>query len=500
LPEKTWFAADPECPERERMKLAGHVKSILKFWKSSVSRKMTFYFMIFGILIFYATSVLYLMVFRQSLVTSINHMIHSQFRQLESKNESDFIWHSINTFRPDIFGILNALIHIAPDLYSIHDISIYCRVAENGKWHRLYFENDQVIHVEPAADEFLEKHYRSMGLPLIISNFHFFITREDLSLFYDITGEKDQNRYFLKVRVKHQGIGGILKVLGIHMLTIYLILLFLTRLLGYLFSRKLAKPIEILSRGVALVADGNLSAKIAVTSRDEIGLLADNFNKMIEGLRERDFIKETFGKYVTREIRDEILKGNIPLDGEIKRVTVLFADLRNFTRLSEKTPPKEMAKIINGYFTEMAEAIHNQKGLVLQFIGDEIEAVFGAPLPLEDHPIKAVEAALEMRERLNTVNRRLAQQGIPGIAHGIGIHTGEVLAATIGSPDRLSYTLIGDTVNLASRIQELNKDFATDILISEATRSGLKNRFPLKKIEQTAIRGKEEIVALYQVL
>jgi class 3 adenylate cyclase len=486
------------------MKLSGHVKSILKFWKSSVSRRMTFYFMIFGIIIFYATSVLYLMAFRQSLVTSINHVIHSQFRQLESKNESDFIWHSINTYRPDIFGILNALIHIAPDLYSIHDISIYCRVTEDGKWRRLYFKKDQVIHAEPAADKFLEKLNRSMGLPktisLIVSNFHFFITREDLSLFYDITGEKDQNRYFLKVTVNRQGIAGILKVLGTHLLTITIILSFLTRVLGYLFSRKFAKPIEVLSQGVASVADGNLSARIPVTSQDEIGLLADNFNKMLEGLKERDFIKETFGKYVAAEIRDEILKGKIPLDGEMKQVTVLFADLRNFTRLSEKTPPKEMAKIINEYFKEMTEAIHHQKGLVLQFIGDEIEAVFGAPLPVEDHPIKAVEAALEMRRRLITVNRRLAQQGIPGLAHGIGIHTGGVLAANVGSPERLSYTLIGDTVNLASRIQELNKDFATDILISQATQDGLKDRYAIRKIEPTSIRGKEEIVALYEVL
>ena len=486
------------------MKLAGHLKSILKFWQSSVSRKMTFYFMVFGILIFYAASALYLMAFRQSLVTSINHFIQSQFRQLESKNEHDFIWHSTNVYRPDIYAILTALISTAPDLYSIDDISIYCRLAKNENWHRLYFKKDQVIHAEPAEGEFLEKLNRSTGLPktiaLIISNFHFFITRENLSLFYDITGEKDQNRYYLKVSVNRQGIGGILKVLGIHLLTITLILLFLTRVLGYLFSRKFAKPIELLSYGVAQVADGNLSTRMPVTSQDEIGLLAGNFNKMLEGLKERDLIKETFGQYVTREIRDEILKGNIPLDGEMKQVTVLFADLRNFTRLSEKTPPKEMAKIINGYFNEMADAIHTQKGLVLQFIGDEIEAVFGAPLPLENHPIQAVQAALEMRRRLITVNRRLVKQGVPELAHGIGIHTGEVLAAVIGSPERLSYTLIGDTVNLASRIQELNKDYATDILISEATQAGLKNRFPVKKIEPTCVRGKEEIVELYQVL
>ncbi len=482
------------------MKFTAHAASILKFWKSSVSRKMTFYFMIFGIIIFYATSVLYLMAFRQSIVTSITGLIHAQFKQLEDKNERDFIWHSVNTHRPDIFGILNAFISITPDLYSINDVSIYCRVEEESRWYRLYFKKDQVIHAEPASDDILKKLNRSLELPLILSDFHFFISKENLSLFQDITGKNDRNRYYLKVTLNRQGIGGVLKTLGIHIAAITIILLFLTRLLGYIFSRKFARPIELLSQSATEVANGNLDVRIPVTTHDEVGILADNFNRMIEGLQEKNLIKETFGKYVSNEIRDEILKGNIPLDGELKHVTVLFADLRHYTLLAEKMPPVEVARIINGYFKEMAEAINNHKGLVLQFIGDEIEAVFGAPLPLVDHPAKAVEAALEMRERLQHVNRNLGHEKIPPLDHGIGIHTGQVLAANIGSPDRLSYTLIGNTVNLASRIQELNKDFQTDILISGATRALLGNRFNLKRIGETSIRGKQDIVELYQVV
>jgi adenylate cyclase len=220
-------------------------------------------------------------------------------------------------------------------------------------------------------------------------------------------------------------------------------------------------------------------------------------NEMTEGLKERDFVKETFGKYVTKEIRDEILAGKVSLDGELKEVTVLFADLRNFTPMVETTPPKEVVKIINGYFKEMDEAIRQQNGLVLQYIGDEIEAVFGAPIFREDHPRMAMQAALEMRKRLHKVNDALRQSGYPPLAHGIGIHTGHVVAANIGSPDRLSYALVGDTVNLASRLQGLNKQFSTDIIISAATRDRINGHFSLKELPATRVKGKSEAIQIF---
>ena len=206
---------------------------------------------------------------------------------------------------------------------------------------------------------------------------------------------------------------------------------------------------------------------------------------------------DSFGKYVTSEIRDEILKGEIPLDGEIKEVTILFADLRDFTSLVESTPPKKIIKIINDYFSDMADAIRQHNGLVLQFIGDEIEAVFGAPLPLANHSTHAVRAALEMRKRLDLVNATLKREGQGPLKHGIGIHTGNVVAANIGSPDRLSYALVGDTVNVASRIQELNKEYNTDILISSTACLKLKDNYSLEKIPARLLKGKSEPVEIY---
>jgi class 3 adenylate cyclase len=227
---------------------------------------------------------------------------------------------------------------------------------------------------------------------------------------------------------------------------------------------------------------------------------ARNVEEIVEKERARVQIMDAFGKYVTHEVRDKILEGRIPLDGESKDVTLLFADLRDFTTLAESTTPKEVVKIINGYFSEMAEAIGMNHGLVLQFIGDEIEAVFGAPMDLDDHPTHALRAAIEMSKRLVIVNRKLQQQGYGPLRHGIGVHTGPVVAANIGSEDRLSYAMVGDTVNLASRIQGLNKKYGTEVLVSSTAVSRLSATFPLEKLPATTVKGKKAPVEVFKLL
>lgn len=269
--------------------------------------------------------------------------------------------------------------------------------------------------------------------------------------------------------------------------------------LVFLVSSNMTRPLQETVRVLQGVRNGQFGNKVRVTSNDEIGYTGDVINEMTEGLKERDFIKEVFGKYVSKEIRDEILSGRVTLDGELRQVTVLFADLRNFTPLVETTPPKEVVKVINSYFREMDEAINHHHGLVIQYIGDEIEAVFGAPIYRNDHPVLAVRAAMDMKERLRRVNRELNRRGFPSLFHGIGIHTGEVLAANIGSPERLSYALVGDTVNLASRVQGLNKEFGTEILITAATRAALNGDFSIRELPATPVKGKSGLVELYAV-
>ena len=211
-------------------------------------------------------------------------------------------------------------------------------------------------------------------------------------------------------------------------------------------------------------------------------------------------VKDLFGRYVSREVRDKILSGRIPLDGETREVTMLFADLRDFTPMVEAIPPKEMVKIMNLYFSEMAEAIREEKGLVLQYIGDEIEAVFGAPVPVPGHRSRAAKAAVGMRSRLKTVNRRLTREGYAPLKHGIGIHTGEVLAGNIGGGDRVIYSLVGDTVNLASRLQGLNKQFGTDIVISAQTLTGIDENMPVRQLPSTPIKGSMKNIDIFAVI
>jgi class 3 adenylate cyclase len=252
------------------------------------------------------------------------------------------------------------------------------------------------------------------------------------------------------------------------------------------------------------------TAAVQTTSVALVGLQVAGFNLMAlltgwmvdrqrRQQRERDFLKDTFGKYVTREVRDEILGGRVTLSGELKEVTVLFADLRDFTKLVETTPPRKVVAVINTYFEAMSAAINAHSGLVIQFIGDEIEAVFGAPVALEDHPQRAVDAALEMRTRLSQVNLELANQGFAPLRHGMGLHTGKVVAASIGSTQRLSYALVGETVNVASRIQDLNKAFGTDILISDAVRQGLSRPVAMQSLAPVSVRGVSQPLQLFSI-
>jgi len=235
-----------------------------------------------------------------------------------------------------------------------------------------------------------------------------------------------------------------------------------------------------------------------VVATDEIGAVAEGFNRMLGGLREREQMRDTFGRYVTREIRDEILAGRASVEGQVEDVTILFADLRDFTPWVERTEPSAVVGDLNEYFTEMEAAIRSHRGLVLQYIGDEIEAVFGAPLRTADHADRALAAALEMRERLARLIARRVETGRPPLRHGIGIHTGTVLAGNIGSAERLTYALVGDPVNLASRIQALTKEAGTDILLSEATRNRLAGRVGLEALPAVRVKGKSVEVGVYR--
>lgn len=270
--------------------------------------------------------------------------------------------------------------------------------------------------------------------------------------------------------------------------------------LTILFARSYGKPLSEMKSTAEKIRAGKYESRIQVLSTDEVGMLGETINEMSRGLKERDFIKETFGKVVDPAVRDYLLSGNIALGGEMRQATVLFSDIRGFTGLSESTAPDRVVYILNRYFDKISECIVREKGLVNKYIGDAVLAVFGAPMDLPDHPQRALNAALEMRRARNELNIHLQAEGFKALHSGIGIHTGAVLAGNIGSETRMEYTVIGDAVNLASRIEGLTKDLGREILISGATRNLLTGGVVVPEfLRNVQVRGKQEAIDIYAI-
>jgi len=228
-----------------------------------------------------------------------------------------------------------------------------------------------------------------------------------------------------------------------------------TLVLGLLVLRRLTRPIALLTGGVSRVAAGDLSRPLPVASRDEVGRLTQAFNGMLEGLRQRDFIRSAFGRYVSPEVAQAILESpeGLRFGGTKRVVTVLMSDLRGYTRFAEQGDPQQVMEILNGYLARMAEVVIAHGGTINEFIGDAIFAVYGAPVAHPDHAERAAATALAMQAALVEVNREHARRGLPAFEMGIGLHTGEAVVGNIGSEQRAKYAVVGSAVNIASRVE-----------------------------------------------
>jgi adenylate cyclase len=218
-----------------------------------------------------------------------------------------------------------------------------------------------------------------------------------------------------------------------------------------------------------------------------------------DALARRRF-RDAFGRYVSREVLAQVLAEAPSLHGERREVSVLFSDLRDFATLSEAMPAEVVARHLNEYFAAMTTAIFGHRGMVNDFIGDAVMAIFGAPLADPDHAVHAVQSALAMDRALRALNPRREAQGFPALRMGIGIHTGEVFAGNVGSAERFKYTVIGDTVNVAARLEGLNKELGTTILITEETRAVLGDRVEVKDCGELPVKGRRRPLRVYEVL
>ncbi|HLC40648.1 MAG TPA: adenylate/guanylate cyclase domain-containing protein [Methylomirabilota bacterium] len=262
----------------------------------------------------------------------------------------------------------------------------------------------------------------------------------------------------------------------------------------------LARPILRLVKGTQEIAAGNFSIALPVTSRDEIGALTESFNRMAKSLREKEMIKRAFTRYVAREVVEEILKDpeRLVLTGERRDVTVLFCDMRGFTPMSERLSPEEVVSLLNEFYTLMIDTTFKHDGTLDKFLGDAVMAIFGAPIAHPDHSLRAIKTALAMQAGVEELGKKRAQEGKEPIAVGIGISAGEAVAGTVGTENRMEYTVIGDRVNLAARLESNAKP--GQILISQWTYEKVKGLVEVRPLGVMKVKGKEQQVEVYEVL
>jgi adenylate cyclase len=222
---------------------------------------------------------------------------------------------------------------------------------------------------------------------------------------------------------------------------------------------------------------------------------------ILEG-KNKEKIKNAMSKYISDDIMSEIIQNidELKLGGKRAEVTVLFADIRGFTTISEMYEPEEVSRILNNYFSEMIPIVNKYHGVLNKFIGDALLAVFGDPIPNEDHALNAVLCADEMIKKVEDLHKEWSIKGLPNLNIGIGINTGVVFVGNIGSNARMEYTVIGDAVNVASRIEAYNKIYKTKFLISETTYQKSKDCLDVIKISEVPIRGRVETINIYEIL
>lgn len=262
---------------------------------------------------------------------------------------------------------------------------------------------------------------------------------------------------------------------------------------GIAIARGLSTPILELARGVRRIEDGRFGETVTVTGKDEVGRLAEAFNKMSAGLAERDRVRDLLGKVVSPEIAHSLLASGVELGGEERTVTVMFTDLRGFTALSETLTPTILLAELNDYFTVITTAIEAEGGVVDKYVGDSVMALFGAPVSAQDHADRALRAARMVMRKLDELNQQRIAAGKSPFETGIGINSGHVIAGNMGSTRRLNYTVIGHAVNLASRLQGLTKEpaYKARVIVSEFTRRALRDQagHTLRPLGDVSVRG-----------
>lgn len=271
---------------------------------------------------------------------------------------------------------------------------------------------------------------------------------------------------------------------------------------AHFLSKHIGKSLNSLHKAVLVIGQGNLDARADLHTHDEFEELANEINEMAKGLKERERLKLHFTRYVSQYVMEKILSAETvaKLEGERRKITVLFSDVREFTHLAERLAPEEVVSLLNEYFKAMIDIIFKHHGTLDKFMGDGLMVEFGAPLDDALQERNAVDAAIAMQKEMVSLGVQWKSQGKPSLKIGIGIHTGQAIVGNIGSEVRMEYTAIGDTVNVAARLEQMTKAIDVPILISEATHAAVKDHFTFKNLGSKTLPGREVPITVYSVL
>ncbi|RTE92522.1 adenylate/guanylate cyclase domain-containing protein [Bradyrhizobium sp. LVM 105] len=274
-----------------------------------------------------------------------------------------------------------------------------------------------------------------------------------------------------------------------------------------LVSSGITRPVRLLLAGTREVEAGRFDKTITVSTQDEIGELAAAFNRMTEQLRHNERVRETFGRYIDPKVVQGLIdRPEVAIDGERRLMTIMFCDMSGFTSMSEGMTPRGLVKVMNHYFTVMSAPVRNNRGIIDKYIGDAIMSYWGPPFIEEnEQTLLAGIAAIEMADQVPALQRQLPDllgiRAMPAPCDlRIGIATGEVLTGSIGSELMMSFTVMGDAVNLASRLEAVNKVYGTRILIAQATAEAIGSRLELREIDRLAVAGQIAPQAIFEVM
>ncbi|TWU25996.1 adenylate/guanylate cyclase domain-containing protein [Bythopirellula polymerisocia] len=268
---------------------------------------------------------------------------------------------------------------------------------------------------------------------------------------------------------------------------------------AWMLGKLVAVPVRQLKDASLRVSEGDLDVRVNLQRADDFGPLIDGFNGMVEGLQERERLQETFGRHVGQEAARQILQQGEGLVGNEQEITVMFVDVRNFTEHSSKHSPQEVVAALNIFFRGAVETIENHGGMVNKFLGDGFMALFGIGVQPTNHALQAVTAAQQLFCCLGDVTSELELAGWPGLQIGVGINTGPAIVGSIGSPKRQEYTAIGDTVNVASRVESLTKILGHRLLITGNTKNLLPAETPCLPLPPQAVKGKGVPVQVFGI-